>query len=180
MIDTGKNGLNVKISQGENRVMSSDLNWDDVEDGTYPAVMTIVYPWKELTRDTKTRVRDEDGKFVKNELGEFVKEELKDYTWSMTDLVFVIEGGIYDGHAVKGSLSTHPDMIGSAKRFLYNAELFDVELADIYKHTGSTKVNIIVKHRPNTFKDKKTGVVKTTDVPYVSYYEKYENNETGI
>jgi hypothetical protein len=171
--------LDFKLGSDSVRRNASDLIWDDIEDGKYNAELYIIYPWKTLTQNTKVRIKDEDGKYIKNEDGTFAKEEISDVSWAITDVVLKIDGGMYDGYAVKGTLSTHPDMIGSTKRFLYNASLFDVELKDIFKHTG-TKVGVHVKHRTDTFKDKLTGLDKTVNNAYVSYYEKYDeelNNE---
>jgi hypothetical protein len=172
-IDLKKNSLDFKLGSGEMRKSATDLVWDDIEDGKYNAELYIVYPWKTLTQTTKVRIKDGEGKYIKNDDGTFAKEEIKDVSWAITDVVFKIIGGMYDGYAVKGTLSTHPDMIGSTKRFLYNANLFDVELKDLFKNTG-VKVSVHVKHRTDTFKDKLTGLDKTTHNAYVSYYEKYD------
>ena len=168
-------GLNVKVGSdsGAQGVQASDLLWGDIEEGMYPAEMVIVYPWKDITKDTRVRVKDDDGHYKKDGEGKYVTEEAKDVTWYNTDVVFKIIDGMYDGFAVKGSLSTHPNMIGSAKRFLYAAKLFDVELGDLSKHVG-TKVNVYVKTKHEKYIDKNTGLEVEKHSPYVSYYERLE------
>ena len=174
-------GLDTKLSGDAERVSGADLNWEDIEDGKYNAELKIVYPWKKVTHDSKVRLRDEDGKYIKDDDGKFVQEIQKELSWFITDMVFVISGGIYDGHAVKGTISTHPDMIGSAKRFLYNAKWYDVTLEDLYNHVG-TKVAVNIKHKTDTFKDKTTGAQRTVTNAYVSWYDKYDESleDTGI
>jgi hypothetical protein len=175
-IDFKSEGLNTKLDSSSKRVSSSDLNWGDIEDGKYNAKLVIVYPWKSVTHDTSVRAKDADGKYIKDADGKYVKESVGELTWHITDAVFEIVDGIYEGYAVKGTLSTHPDMIGSAKRFLYNAGLFDVTLTDLFKHTGAL-VSVIVKHKDDNVKDKMTGATTVVSTPYVSYYEKYEAKE---
>ena len=177
-IDVKVSGLDTKLDSKSDRVKASDLVWEDIEDGKYNAELVIVYPWKSVTHVTSVRKKDDDGKFIKDSDGKYVKEEVGELTWHITDAVFKIVDGMYEGYAVKGTFSTHPDMIGSAKRFLYNANLFDITLQDLYKNTGA-KVSVIIKHKEETYKDKKTGVVKTADNAYVSYYDKFDTNDTG-
>lgn len=172
-IDIKDTGLDLKLEGAQQSVSAEDLIWDEsIEDGKYNAELAIVYPWRTVTKDTYVRIRDEEGKYVKDEDDKFVKELSENVTWYFTDLVFKIKGGVYDGFAVKGSISTHPDMIGSAKRFLYAAKLFDVSLKDLKDYTG-TDVAVFVKHKEEEWRDKKTGVNRKSNSPYVSYYDRF-------
>ena len=159
----------IKVGNGTNSgVSSKDLTWDVVDAGTYPATMVIVYPWKSLTRDTNVRIKDENGRYVKDNNGKFITEFTKDVTWFNTDVVFKINGGEFDNHAVKMSLSTHPNMVGSAKQFLYRMGLLNVSLDDLKDHIGANGI-IEVKTKDETFVDKTTGLEKTITKSYVSY-----------
>lgn len=160
------------------RVKSSDLIWDNVDDGTYAATMVIVYPWKEYTKDQYVRVRDDEGKFVRDADGNFETTLVKDLKWHMTDVVFRIDGGEFDNHAVKYLLSTHPNFVGSAKQFLYRMGIFGVSLDDLYKHTGKTGF-VVVKNRDNNYVDKDTGLTVETVESYVSYIAEADS-ETDI
>lgn len=165
----------IKIGGGSTK---KELNWGDIEDGVYFAELSVVYPWKEITRDTTQKVKV-DGKYQKDENGKFITEPLKDFTWNFTDLVFTILEGDYEGLSVRGSLSTHPDMLSSTKQFLYRAKLFDVALADLNKQLG-TKIMINVRQRTDVFADKETGLEVTKTYPYVSYYTEIKEEEFGI
>lgn len=169
------NDLSVKVGSGEGvgTTQASSLIWDDIEEGMYDAELVIVYPWKQYTKDTKVRIKDDEGKYIKDADGKFVTEDVKDLTWYSTDIVFKILGSLYDGYAVKGSLSTHPSMIGSAKRFLYAAKIFDVELKDLSKQTGA-KVKVYIKNKVEEYRDKNTGLDVVKNSPYASYYERFE------
>lgn len=173
MIDVKNTGLDLKLEGGTSSVSADELIWEEIEDGKYDAELAIVYPWKSITKDTYVRTRDTSGNYVKDGEGRYVKELAEDVTWYFTDLVFKITGGMYDGYAVKGAISTHPDMIGSAKRFLYAAKLFDVKLEDLKDFVG-TPVAVYVKHKEETWKDKKTGLEKTVNNAYVSYFDRCE------
>lgn len=172
-IDTG---LGTKLTKGASTSAKDLVYADDIEENTYRATLSIVYPWKKITKDTTIRAKDEQGKYVKDDGGSYVRVPVKDVTWYYTDIVFTIDDGDYAGLSVKGSLSTHPDMIGSAKRFLYNAELFDVALEDLKDHVGS-KVGIYVKTKVDSYVDRTTGAPVTKAKPYVSYYSKYNGEE---
>lgn len=169
--------LNIKIGADTGEMVeASDLIWGDIEDGLYEAELAIVYPWKKFTKDTNVRIKGDDGKYLRDENNKYITETKKDVTWHSADLVFKIVGSLYDGYAVKGSISTHPIMLGSAKRFLYLAKLFDVELGDLNKHTG-VKIGINVKTKTEKYVDKDGfDVVKTS--PYVSYYEELKDELT--
>lgn len=167
----------IKITSGttNDRVKSSDLKWGEIPEGAYNAELVIVYPWKEYTRDTNVRVKDDNDRYLRNEDGSYVTEFVKNVTWSSTDMVFRILDGDYKGYAVKGSIATHPNMIGSAKRFLYAAKLFDVSLADLFKNTGA-KVVANVKTKTNTYTSKETGLDVTNTESYVSWFDTMEEN----
>ena len=173
-IDVKDTGLDTKLGASSGKADTKSLTWDDVADGTYNGELVVVYPWKEVTHETTQRAKDADGKYLKDAEGNFVKEDIGTITWSITDAVFRIIDGAYENFAVKGTFSTHPDMIGSAKKFLYSAKLYDVSLRDLYKHAG-VKVTIHVKHKKNSYKDKKTGQVNDEDIAYISYYSSYDD-----
>jgi len=163
-------------------INAKDLTWDVVDAGTYPAEMVIVYPWKELTRDTNVRIKDENGRYVRDNDGKFITEFKKDVTWYNTDVVFKINGGEFDNHAVRMSLSTHPNMVGSAKQFLYRMGLIGVSLDELNKHVGAFGI-IEVKTKDETYKDKNTGLEVTTTKSYVSYVHEAtasDENNLGI
>lgn len=173
-IDVKNNGLDTKLD-GSARVRT-ELNWatDDLPEGAYKAKLVIVYPWKKITKDTTARAKDDSGRYIKDANNEYVKDVLPNYTWHYTDVVFELEDS---GLNVKGALSTHPDMIGAAKKFLYNAELYDVTLDDLKNNLGA-KVTVHVKIRTSTYVDKNTGATVTDNKPYVSYYSKYNDSDT--
>jgi hypothetical protein len=175
-IDVKDNGLDTKLAASTTSNKADDLIWEDLEDGKYSAELFIVYPWKSITKDTYVKSRDADGKYIKDDGGNFVKELMKDTSWNFTDLVFRITDGMYEGYAVKGAISTHPDMIGSAKRFLYAAKLFDVALKDLKDYVG-IPVSVYVKHKQETWKDKQTGVTKEVNNAYVSYYDRIDDSK---
>lgn len=183
-IDVNKyeKGLDHKIKSGG--VQRTEFKWGSVPDGLYLGELVTVFPWKSITKDTTAFLRDEENRLVKDEQGNRIKVDAPNLTWYYTDVVFKIIGGEYDGFNVKSALSTHPDMIGSANRFLYNAGLFDVSLNELKEHLG-TKVGIHVKTKMDTFKDKNTGEDRTVENVYVSYYSKIddkdiEENDLGI
>lgn len=168
--------LNHKIattSNDTNRVDLKSMNWE-VEDGTYIAELAVVFPWKTITKDTKVDLRDNDGNLVKDEDGNRIKVDAPNLTWHHTDMIFKIEG---TDDVVRGNISTHPDMIGSANRFLYSAGLFDVTLADLYKHVGA-KVIIHVKSKMETYVDKLTGLDTDRKRIYVSYYSSLKDKDS--
>lgn len=152
----------------------------DVPEGAYLAELLTIYPWKSITRNTTQRVRDDEGKLVKDDDGNYIKEAVNDVTWQYTDVVFkIVDGSDYDGISVKGSLSTHPDMLGSAKRFLYAAKLFDVSLDSVKDNLGE-KVIINVKQRTDRYKDKETGLDVERTYPYISYYTSVDDEKEEV
>lgn len=175
MIDTG---LNTKIGS-KNTYKTTVFNFVDVPEGAYEAKLVVVYPWKTLTRDSKIAVRTDDNKVVKDDSGAVIKVDAPNLTWSTVDMVFEITSGDFVGSHVKGSLSTHPDLIGSANRFLYNARLFDVELANLRDHLG-VPVKVNVKHRVDNYKDKITGEDISKLNVYVSYYSRAEEAKEDL
>lgn len=170
IIDLSKIKVGSKDDNSFDRVDAKDLNWGIVDEGTYAVTMAIVYPWREITMDTNVRVRGDDGRFLRDDDGNYVTEVAENLTWHMSDIVFKINGGKFDGHAVKYTLSTHPNWIGTAKQFLYRMKLFGVSLDDLYKHVGATGF-AVVKNRDETYTDKDTGLEVTRTVSYVSYID---------
>lgn len=160
-----------------------DIVYDVVPDGVYFAELARFYKWKQITKDTTVSSRDADGKIMKDSEGNNVKEEVKGLSWYVGDYVFrvVCSADTYDkeyrGRAIKGSLSTHPDMKRALSNFMYSAKLFGVPAKDIDKYVGKFTVKVHVKNKTRTFKDKTTSLDKTVTEPYVSYCEQITDTE---
>lgn len=145
------------------------LTWEAVPDGLYNATLVTMYPWKEYTGDVNVRLTDEKGWYLKHDDGKFITELQKDVKYAIADLVYRINGGEYDGYAVKGTLSTHPNFLRTTKDFLINGKLFDVTLDEVFKHVGKVNVGINTRQRTDKFVDKNTGLEKTNTYSIVSW-----------
>lgn len=166
-------GLDVKVG-GAGAPL--DVKFEKFPVGKYVAKLVRVYPWRSITKDTKVSLRDEDNKVIKDANGKPVKELVKDVTWHNADLVFEVTDGAYKGYAIKGSLSTHPEMLRSLKQFLYCSSLFGVAAGDIKDHIGA-EVGVKTKEDTRTYTDKDTGVEKTVTDIVAHWYIKPEEIE---
>lgn len=152
------------------------LTWGRVPKGKYNATLVASYPWKKFKADSDVRLKDDDGRYLRNDDNSYITEVHKDLEWTMSDLVFRIDGGKYHGYAVRGSLSTHPNYFGTAKQFMYLAGLMDVPLSDVFKHTGKVSVAINTYERSYDKVDPNTGETETIYTPTVSYFEAFDHD----
>lgn len=164
--------LNIKM---KSRASKKTFKYGDIPEGVYKAVFDFVYPWKSITKDTKVWLRDNDGVLVKDEDGNRIEVDASNVTWYSTDVVFTIKGGEFDGISAKYYLSTHPNFHGSKMQFLYRLGVINdltvdgiLKLEDLYKYTGK-EVDVFIKHKTITVKDKDTGLSEDKVIPYVSY-----------
>lgn len=174
MIKNYDTSLDVKLGTGSNNKFL-DVKYEEVPDGDYQAVLAKVYKWRPVTKDTYVNVRDENDKLVKGADGANVKELVKDLTWNNADIVLAIVGGDYDGRAIKGSLSTHPNMRGGLSNFLYSAGLYGIPVGKVVDHIG-VRVTVHVKNKTRTYEDKETGLEMTITEPTASYYSEPDDD----
>lgn len=168
------NGLNLKVTKpSRNR----NFVFDDIADGVYDVEISYAYPWKEITKDTKVWLRDEDNKLIKDASGNRIETNAKMLTWYTTDVIVTVVGGAYDGISAKYYLSTHPNFHGSKMQFLIRTGLID-KLTDSEGNLDLSKLNTafpvtakaVIKHKTITVKDKETGLTEDKEIPYVSYF----------
>ena len=143
----------------------------ELPESEYVAVLARVYPWRSVTKNTKVSLRDESGRYIKDDKGNRVKEEVKDLTWFNADVVLAVKEGVHAGKAIKASLSTHPDMMGQLKSFLYCTGLFGVVAADINKHIGA-EVGVVTRNIERSWTDQNTGLERTVAESKASYFKK--------
>ncbi|MCK9326062.1 MAG: hypothetical protein M0P69_11280 [Bacteroidales bacterium] len=177
MIDTKErnNMLDTPLIEGTSNVLEgAELDYSiEVPDGEYTLTLVKMYPWKEITKDTRVNVRDENNRVVRGKDGKPVQEEVKNLTWHMANVVFMVEEGEYERAVVHGSLSTHPNGMGQLKSFMYCAGLFGVSANEIKDNLGVT-VGAVVKNKTRSYTDTNTGLEKTITEATVYYYKKPE------
>lgn len=172
-------GLNVKVSGSG--FSDIPLEYEPVEDGEYVGTLARVYPWRKIVKDTKIARRDEDGQVVRDEDDKVIEDLVKDLEWYNADVVFRVNSGAYEGHAIKGSLSTHPKMQRALKNFLYSSGLIDVTVGEIGQHVGKVEVGIVVKNKTRSYKERETGMEVEVTEPYAYYFKKpSEIEDLGI
>jgi len=167
--------LDYKI--GEDRAPFLDVTYGDTPVGTYDVELARVYKWRPITKDTKVARRDDSGKIVKDDKGNVVKDTVPNLTWSNCDLVLRITSGDYAGYAIKGNLSTHPDMRNSLSNFLYSFQLVGIPVKDVVKHIGAKAV-VHTKEKTHSYNDKNSGLEKTVTENVASYYDRL--TDTGF
>lgn len=178
--------LNIKVNKGAGR---KNFVFDDIADGVHTVRIDHVYPWKEVTRDTKMWMRDDNNRLVKDDNGDRIDVAVPNLTWFSTDVVLTVVGGDYDGISTRYYLSTHPNFHGAKMQFLYRTGLIgelsdddgNINLDDLWKHTGA-EAKALVKHKVINIKDKDTGLMEEREIPYVSYFidpNDVDNTDSG-
>ncbi len=162
--------LDVKITGGVEKDVQN-VEYRVIPEGEYLATLERVYKWKSIKKDTKVAKRNDDGEVIKDANGNVVKVEVKDLEWYNTDIILRVKGGAYDGVAIKGSLSTHPEMKRALSNFLYSAGLFNVPVGDIYNHIGA-EVGVVTQNKTRSYVDKETGFDKSVTDVRAYYYKK--------
>ena len=164
--------LDIKVGSGNSAPL--DVVFKIIPEDKYNVELVRVYKWRKTVKDTMVAIRDENGKVVKLANGDVAKELVKNLEWYNADVLFKILDGEYAGVAVKGSLSTHPEMQRNLKQFLYCAGLFGVTAGEVENHLGA-KLRVKTKNETRTYEDKETGVEKeVTDVKVHWYVDPKE------
>ena len=168
----GNLNMPVKSTGGNN----TPINFGHIPEGNYEAVITRVFPWKSVKKDTTMFARDENFKLIKDADGNTINVTVKDAEWFTSDVIFTIKGGEYDGISAKLFLSTHPNFHSSKMQFLVRTNLYGVltetgtlALDLLPKKAVGTTAVVNIRNKDIEVMNKDLGEKETKTISYVSY-----------